>query len=107
MYYEEEISDSKIAELVKGHCSFSIKVSDFSKQVHRLERIIESNGYSCRVYTENRSVATGASLFSGVASAVGLASAIGIAAHNLATFNPDFEIGKNLIDKKINVTYKK
>ncbi|MBF4103001.1 hypothetical protein INT80_12615 [Gallibacterium anatis] len=49
----------------------------------------------------------GASALSGIGGLFGIASAVGIAAHNLATYNPDFEIGKNLVDKKINIVYKK
>jgi len=38
---------------------------------------------------------------------VGLLSGIGISLHNVATFNPDYEIGKNKINGSITVTYKK
>lgn len=37
----------------------------------------------------------------------GFASAIGIAAHNLATLNPDYVIGKNKPAGRVTVTYKK
>jgi len=68
-----------------------------------LENAIESRGMSCRVYTRNRSVAATAAVWS----PFGILSLAGIAAHNLATYNPDYEIGKAVVDHKIYVEYKK
>jgi len=68
-----------------------------------IENAIESRGMSCRVYTRNRSIAATASIWT----PLGALSFIGIAAHNLATYNPDYEIGKAIIDHKIYVEYKK
>lgn len=104
IFNEDEISEAKIKELIKNRSDFSINSRNLSRVATKLEKIIESLGFSCRIYTENRAASIGVGLFSGVA---GAAAAIGIAAHNLATFNPDFEIGKNLIDNRVNVTYKK
>jgi len=73
------------------------------KTSERIENAIESAGLSCRVYTRNRSIAAGAMAWSGI----GLLSLAGIAAHNLATFNPDYEIGRAAVDNKIYVDYKK
>lgn len=69
-----------------------------------IEGNIEKKGMTCRVYTVGRSAAMAAGLLSGVA---GVAAAVGIAAHNLATYDPDYEIGKNLANNTIRVVYRK
>ncbi|KGQ23251.1 hypothetical protein JP33_00965 [Gallibacterium anatis CCM5995] len=101
------MSNKLIERLIKLKINFSIKTDNLSEEATRVEKIIEDNNFSCRVYTENRSALVGASALSGIGGLFGIASAVGIAAHNLATYNPDFEIGKNLVDKKINIVYKK
>ncbi|WP_439259258.1 hypothetical protein [Lonepinella sp. BR2930] len=106
-YLIQDISNDFIRALIRNRATFSVRSPNLTDDARKIEQLIEEQGYSCRIYTENRSAAMTGSLFSGIASVVGVASAIGIAAHNLATYDPDFEIGKNLIDKKINVTYKK
>jgi hypothetical protein len=68
---------------------------------------IEPAGLKCRVYTKGRIAAAGASLLGGITGAAGIASAISIAAHNLATYNPDYEIVKHLVDNTLSVFYKK
>lgn len=37
----------------------------------------------------------------------GIGSALAIGVHNLATFNPDYEIGKNKVAGTVTVLYKK
>lgn len=106
-FRSERISNKLIERLIKLKINFSIKTDNLSEEATRIEKIIEDNNFSCRVYTENRSALVGASALSGIGGLFGIASAVGIAAHNLATYNPDFEIGKNLVDKKINIVYKK
>lgn len=76
----------------------------FKECILLIEQSIESKGLTCRVYTENRSAAIGAGLF---AVGAGVFAAVGIAAHNLATYDPDYEIGKNLINNKVTVKFKK
>lgn len=94
--------------LVRDHKSFTISTPNLNRIAEMLEKIIERINLRCRIYTENRAAAIGATLIpTGVTQAVGIASAVGIAAHNLATFNPDYEIGKNIMSNQINVTYKK
>ncbi|MFC0323948.1 hypothetical protein ACFFHT_10355 [Gallibacterium melopsittaci] len=106
-YSDESINERFIEKLIKLKVDFSIKTDDILYYARKVEEIIESNKFSCRVYTENRAALMGGGLFSGIGTVVGIAAAAGIAAHNLATYNPDFEIGKDLVNKKINVTYKK
>lgn len=95
-------------KLVRDRKTFSINTPNVSRIADKMEKVIERVGFRCRVYTENRAAAMGATLIpTGITRAVGIASAVGIAAHNLATFNPDYEIGKNVINNQVSVTYKK
>lgn len=102
----DALNNTYLETMVKNRKSFEIlgvggKISECVVQV---EKIIESNGFTCRVYTEGRiaGVASGALVLG-----LGLATAVGIAAHNIATFNPDYEVGKNLVKNKITVNFKK
>lgn len=109
-YLESDFAqnESYFVELIRKRKSFSLKTSNFNRTVRDIERMIENEGLRCRIYTENRSAALGAAVIpTGITQAAGLFSAIGIAAHNLVTFNPDYEIGKNIVDSQVNVTYKK
>jgi tRNA(Ile2) C34 agmatinyltransferase TiaS len=100
-----ELSNELLDLLLKKTASFTVRaVSEHSELVQRLEKRIEERGMTCRIYTENRGyVAGGAALLTGV----GAAAIIGIAAHNVATWNPDYEIAKDFVDNKISVTFKK
>ncbi len=105
-FSSDDLDIEKIDRLVKQNASFQVvDVSDITKVVEKIEERIEKQRLSCRVYTEYRAAAMAGSLFSGVASVVGVASAVGIAAHRLATFNPDYEIGKNKIAGTVTVKY--
>lgn len=104
----DELDSEKLDWLVLGNHSFQVvAVGDISAVVSKIEGRIEKLGRRCRIYTEYRATAMAGSLFSGVASLVGVASVVGIAAHNLATINPDFEIGKNKLAGTITVKYVK
>lgn len=99
-----ELTGALLDELLKNRISFKLRaVSDLSVAVRRVEMRIEELGMKCRVYTEYRAAAGGAALFTGV----GLAAAAAIAAHNLVTWDPDYEIGKNKISNTLSVTCKK
>ena len=102
-----ELTREMMDTLISTYQSFKVvAVADMSKVVNEIEGRIEKAGLSCRVYTEYRSTAVAGS-FWGPTALLGVAASIGIAAHNLATFNPDYEIGKNQMSSTIMVTYKK
>jgi hypothetical protein len=69
-----------------------------------IEKAIEQTGMTCRIYASGR--LAGAAVGS-IFLPIGIASAIGIAAHNIVTYDPDYEIAKHVIDNKLVVTYKK
>lgn len=93
--------------LIQNRESFKISnvtQSEMGGLVDQLERMIENEGLRCRIYTKGRIAAAGVGLFSLGAGAAALA---GIAAHNIATFNPDYEIEKDLLGSSLTVSYKK
>lgn len=73
-----------------------------------VEKAIENEGLKCRIYSKGRStLLAGFVIPTGITQIAAAAAAIGIAAHNLATFNPDYQIMKREIDHSLKVTYKK
>lgn len=102
-----ELTPEKIDPYIRNNKSFQVVgVTDIGKVVSFLEGRMEKLNKSCRVFTEYRKAALAGSFF-GPTALLGLAAAVGMAAHNLATINPDFEIGKNKISGTVTVTYKK
>lgn len=108
-YTASQLSTECLNELIRDRKSFKIiDITDMSHAVSYVEKAVEARDLSCRVYTEYRSAAMGsAAIPTGVTQAVGLFSAIGIGLHNLVTYNPDYELGKNKISKTLSVIYKK
>lgn len=92
-------------KLISEHRSFIIYgAKDTSNVASKVESMVENAGYKCRVYTANRTaVAGGASLLTGY----GLAALAGIAIHNLATWDPDYEICKHPVDDTVEVNWKR
>ncbi|HAT41062.1 MAG TPA: hypothetical protein DCS87_04960 [Rheinheimera sp.] len=105
----EDLSGYKLKSLIAQRQSFEVLglSGRMDSAVTSVEREIESVGLTCRVYLYGRVAAAGASVFGGVTGLLGLASAVGMAAHNLATFDPDYEIAKHKVDNKLTVTFKK
>lgn len=79
----------------------------FHAAIETLERLIESQGLKCRIYTFGRIAAAGASVAGGVTGLLGALSGIAMSAHNIATWNADYEVAKKLLASTIHVTYKK
>lgn len=90
-----------LAKLIAERDSFKIigLTGTILKTVKTVETAIETANLRCRVYTSGRSK----SLFSPIF----VYSAVVLAAHNLSTYDPDYEIEKHLIDNMLTVTYKK
>ncbi|WAX70953.1 hypothetical protein [Gallibacterium anatis] len=103
----DTLDTATLNKLIQNKINFSIKTENFIDDVAYIEELIEKNGFTCRVYTENRAVGIGVGLFGNVGRLMSVYTAIGIGIHNLLTYNPDFEIGKDFINSRINVTYKK
>lgn len=104
-----DLTQSTLDNLISSRDSFVITgVPDFTILISKIERAIEDQALRCRVYTENRAAAMAAvAIPTGITQIAGAASAIGIGLHNLVTFNPDYEIARNLTSNKVTVTFKK
>ncbi|KMK52526.1 hypothetical protein RO21_00465 [[Actinobacillus] muris] len=78
--------------------------SDMYAVCEILEKYIESQHLKCRIYTQKRIVSSIAGFVNPV---VGVAALAGIGIHNVMTWNPDFEISRDLANNRIAVEYKK
>lgn len=111
VYSIKTVSDEKITSLIDNKSSFVLEDIDrlnMGEAVRTVERLIESKGLSCRVYTKGRAATVGAAAIPISPTVIGgWASAIGIGIHNIATWNPDYEIAKNLATGTLTVKYKK
>ena len=107
-YHANELTTGNVTGLIRQRKSFEIThIADMSVTVNELERVIEKEcQLTCRVYTEYRS-ATVAGSFWGTTAIAGELSAAAIGVHNLATWNPDYELGKNYVARTLSVKYKK
>lgn len=83
---------------------FQVPISEMISICGDLEDYIESQNLKCRIYTEKRY----AGLLAGALNKqYGVLGALFIVAHNLITWNPDYEISRDLANNRINVKYKK
>ncbi|KIP79544.1 hypothetical protein SN11_02675 [Vibrio harveyi] len=102
------VDEQSLNDLIRRHESFTLtNVKNFNQTVKKVERLIEKQGLSCRIYTAGRSATMAAALASGPAVIFGLASAAAIATHKIATLNPDYEIAKYPLAEKLVVNFKK
>ncbi|QNM87916.1 hypothetical protein [Aliarcobacter cryaerophilus] len=108
-FTSDEINAQKLDELISSRKSFQIvAVKNISYIVNLIEGAIEKKSLSCRVYSEMRAAAmAGIVIPTPVTVFGGLAAAAGTAIHNLATYDPDYEIGKNYLKNSITVKYKR
>ena len=103
----KQISDSEVDALFDQRKSFVLEDISRTSMSEAVEKI-ESRGLDCRVYTKGRAAAIAATAIPTPATFLGgLASAIAIGAHNVATWNPDYEIAKNLAMGTLTIEYKK
>jgi len=93
----EELESSKTKYMIRGCESFEITglSGRMGSAVSKIENIIENQSLSCRVYTYGRVASAGATLVGGITGLAGLASVVGMAVHNIATYNPDYEMVNN------------
>jgi hypothetical protein len=109
VYNINTVPDEKIDQLIDNKETFTLTgVKHMRKAVAAIEKKIEGKGLKCRVYLEGRAVSVGAAAIPASPTVIGgwlAAAAIGV--HNLATYNPDYEIAKNPVTNKLEVKYKK
>lgn len=121
VYKITEVTNDFIIEKIKAHESFVLECEEYdrySKTLTWLEQMIEAQGMSVRIYMRARRLSMGSLAgFAGAsvvgapvalgALAIGMVAGVGIAAHNLATLNPDYEIGKHPLCSTLYVDYQK
>jgi len=102
--YDEMIE--RAAQLIEDKADFEVYglKGKMSEAVDFLEKAIEGKQLTCRIYTIGRSASVAAAIIS---APLAVASAVAIGAHNLATYDPDYEIGKQVVNNKLEVAYKK
>lgn len=98
------LEDSAIVELIGQRESFHVVGcrGKFKQAVSRVEATIEACGLTCRVRTAGRVAAVAAGLFNPV---YAVAASVGILGHRLLTIDPDYEVVKHMVDRRIEVLY--
>ena len=106
---DELREEGKLSRLIRTHDSFQVvDIKSMSAVVKTIEKEIEKQGMKVRVYSEYRAAAIAGGLIpTGITQAIAIGTAATTAVHNLATFNPDYEIAKNKPMSRVTVTYKK
>lgn len=111
VYSIDKVENEKIKSLINDKQSFvieGISRTMMQEAVHKIESLIESNGFKCRVYTKGRLASVGmAAIPVSPTVLAGWAAGIGIGIHNMVTYNPDYEIAKNYVMGTLTVNYKK
>lgn len=111
VYSVKRVSDSEIGKMIDQRKSFvlnDIARTNMGEAIKSLEKSIESRGLRCRVYTKGRAASMAAAAIPTPVTVLGgWASAIAIGAHNAVTWNPDYEIAKNLAMGTLTIDYKK
>lgn len=111
------LNESQIETFLKAKKSFEIVGlrGQFTKSVVIVEKKIESLDLKCRVKSDIKGAITQGGILGaviGIASlpigiAVATAATVVSTGHTLATYNPDYEIIKDYVNKKLKVIYKK
>jgi hypothetical protein len=107
VYPLKSLTNAQLRELLGSHKSFVIESIDrlnMPEAIETVEKAIEGMGMKCRVYTKGRAAGLAAEL---AVPLVGWGAAAAMGIHNLATWNPDYEIAKNYITGTLTVEYKK
>ena len=107
VYSIKNVTDEQVAEMISAKKSFvleDIGRTNMGEAIDKLERMLKNKGLKSRVYTKGRSAAIIGEL---AVPLVGWASVAAIGIHNLATWNTDYEIAKNIVTGTLTVNYKK
>ena len=97
----------KFESLIQERQSFELWCCSFdntSEAAEILERVIEKAQLTCRLYSKGRLLAASVGVAFPV---VGMTALAGIAAHNLMTYNPDYEICRDWANNRVMVEFKR
>lgn len=111
------LNEPKIEELVRSKASFEINGlrGNFTAGIKLVETTIEHQGMKCRVKSDVKSAVVQGGMFGAAltvlsAPATAAVATLGIFAsvgHSLATYNPDYEVVKDYVNKRLKIVYKK
>lgn len=110
VYKVDSVSDEQVNSLVESRESFvleGISMTKMSEVIEKLEKIMADHGLKSRVFTKGRLGLAAATFVTPVSALAGWATGVGIAAHNIATYDPDYEIAKNKITGTLTITCKR
>lgn len=99
--------NERVSELIEARESFEVWDVDIESTfdvAQRIEAEIEKRRMTCRVYTSGRLMTAAVGIFS---MGAGLAALASIAAHNLMTYDPDYEICRDLANSRLIVKFMK
>lgn len=117
MYVISGLNEAQIEGLVRSKMSFEINGlrGNFTAGIKLVETKIESLGMKCRVKSDVKSSVIQGGILGGVLgiasmpvtlTAAAIAATAGVG-HTLATYDPDYEILKDYVNKRLRVIYKK
>ena len=111
------LNEAQIEGLVKSKTSFEIHGlrGNFMTGIKLVETKIESQGLKCRVKSDVKSAVVQGGALGAVFSVLTTPATLTIATltaaagvgHTLVTYNPDYEIIKDYVNKQLKVVYKK
>ena len=111
------LNESQIESQLRAKSSFEVigLRGQFTKSVGIVEKKIESLGMKCRVKVDMKGAIAQGGILGTVIGAASLPIGVALAAaatvvstgHTLATYNPDYEIIKDYVNKKLKIIYKK
>ena len=111
------LNDAQIEDLVRRKASFEIHGlrGNFMAGIKLVETKIESQGLKCRVKSDVKSAVVQGGALGAVFTvlttpatlAVATLGAVASVGHGLITYNPDYEIIKDYVNKRLRVIYKK
>ncbi len=111
------LDESQIEDLVRSKTSFEVHGlrGNFIPGIKLVETKIESQGLKCRIKSDVKGAIAQGGILGAVIGAASLPVGVVLAAaatvantgHTLATYNPDYEIIKDYVNKKLKVIYKK
>ncbi|WP_350616245.1 hypothetical protein [Pseudomonas sp. HY7a-MNA-CIBAN-0227] len=111
------INEAQINNLLKSRSSFEVVGlrGNFNASIKYIETRIEALGLKCRAKVDIKGAVAQGGVLGTLIGAVSLPAAAVLAAaatvvsagHTIATYNPDYEITKDYVNKKLKITYKK
>jgi hypothetical protein len=111
------LNEAQIEDLVRRKASFEIHGlrGNFMAGIKLVETKIESQGLKCRVKSDVKSAVVQGGALGAVFTVLTTPATLTIATltaaagvgHTLVTYNPDYEILKDYVNKKLRITYKK